>query len=84
MEAELRFGNRLEADPAPGKAGKRKAVKSEIQIVLQRCRVENRHQCRGEHLLALVCKGGGLAAMIVAGQSKHTAMPRRTSRIRVL
>ncbi len=78
------LGDRLEADPAAGEARKRKTIDPEIQIILQRCRVQDRHQCRGKHLLALVRQRRRLATMIVAGERQHAAMPRRPGRIGVL
>ena len=39
---------------------------------------------RGEHLLALVRQGRGLAAVVVAGQRQHAAVLRGAGRIGVL
>ena len=70
-----RFADRLEADPAAGITRQRKAIEAEIKVILQRRRVEDRHQRGREHLLALVRQRRGLAAVIVAGERKHAAVP---------
>ena len=70
-----RFADRLEADPAAGITRQRKAIEAEIEVILQRRRVEDRHQRGREHLLALVRQRRGLAAVIVARERKHAAMP---------
>ncbi len=79
-----RLADRLEADPAAGIARQRKAVDPEIEIVLQRRRVDDRDQRRGEHLLALMRQRRGLAAVIVAGERQHAAISGRAGRIGVL
>ena len=76
--------NRLEADPATRVARQRKAQNAEIEIILQRRRIDHRHQCGGEHLLALMGERRGLAAMVVAGQRDHAAVRRGAGRVGVL
>ncbi len=76
--------DRLEADPAAGIARQRKAEQAKVEIVLQGRRVDDRHQGRGKHLLALMRQRRGLAAMVVAGQRQHAAIARRARRIGML
>jgi len=78
------FGDCLEADPAAGVARQRKAEDAEIEIILQRCRIEDRHHRCGEYLFALVRQGRRLAAVVVAGKRKDAAVARRTRRIGML
>ncbi len=75
------FADRLEADPAAGIARQREAIDAEIEIVLEGRRIDDRHQCRRKHLLALVRQRRGLAAVVVTGERQHAAMPRRAGRI---
>ena len=79
-----RFRDRLEADPAAGKARQRKTQNAEIEIILQRRRIDHRHQCGGKHLLALMRQRRGLAAVVVAGERDHAAIRRSAGRVRVL
>ena len=79
-----RFRDRLEADPATGIARQRKAENAEIEIVLQRRGIDDRHQGRGEHLFALMGERRGLAAMVVAGQRDHAAVRRGAGRVGML
>ena len=79
-----RLRNRLEADPATGITRQRKAENAEIEIVLQRRGIDDRHQGRGEHLFALMGERRGLAAMVVAGQRDHAAVRRGAGRVRML
>src|SRR4029077_14579221 len=62
----------------------RKAKDPEIEIVLKRCRIEDGHHRRGEHLLALMRQRRRLAAAIVAGEGNDAAVARRARRIGVL
>ena len=78
------LGDRLEADPAAGVARQRKAQNAEIEIILQRRRIDHRHHRRGEHLLALMRQRRGLAAMVVAGERDHAAIRRGAGRVGVL
>ena len=77
------LGNRLEADPTAREARQRKAVEAEIQIFLHCRGIEDRHHCRFEDLLALVCEGRGLAAVVVPGDRQHAAERRCACRIRM-
>ena len=79
-----RLRNRLEADPAAGEARQRKAQNAEIEIILQRRRIDHRHQRGGKHLLALMRERRGLAAMIVAGERNDAAVLRGAGRVGVL
>src|SRR5204862_377086 len=74
------FRDRLEADPAAGEARQRKTENPKIEIILQRRRIDHRHQRRGEHLLALMRQRRGLAAMVVAGERNDAAVPERKIR----
>ena len=74
----------LKPTQQPEKRDSAKPQEPEIEIILQRCRIEDRHQRRREDLFALVRKRRGLAAMIVAGERQHAAMPRGAGRIGVL
>src|ERR1700732_5615765 len=68
------FAQRLEANPAAAVTRKCKTDKAEIKIVRNGRGIEERHHCRFENLLALVRGGGGLSAMVVAGNGEHAAM----------
>jgi hypothetical protein len=51
------LGDRLEADPAAGETRQREAEQAEVEIILQRRRVDDRHHRSGKDLLALVRQG---------------------------
>ena len=78
------LGDRLEADPAARVARHREAQDAEVEIFLDRRRIDDRDHRRGEHLLALVRQGRGLAAMVVAGERDHAAILRGAGGIAVL
>ena len=79
-----RLGDRLEGDPAAGKARHRPAHHAEIEEFLNARRVQHRDHGMHEGMLGLVRERGGLAAMVVAGQHQHAAMARRSRRVAVL
>ena len=79
-----RFRDRLEADPTSRETRQRESQNAEIEIVLQRRRIDHRHQRRGKHLLALMRQRRGLAAMVVAGKRNDAAILRTSRRVRVL
>ena len=56
-----RFARRLERHPASGKPRQRETEQAEIEIILDRRRIEHRHHRRLERLLALIRGGGAFA-----------------------
>ncbi len=79
-----RFGNRLEADPAPGEAAHRPADQAHVEDVLHAGRVEHRHHRADELVLGAVRQGGAAAGMVVGGQRQHAAARRGAGGIGVL
>src|SRR5262249_38910819 len=73
-----RLADGLEADPAAGEARQREPIETEVEIVLQRRRIDHGDQRCREYLLALVGQRRGLAAMVVAGKREHAAIQRGT------
>ncbi len=78
------LGDRLEADPAARVARQSETQHAEVEILLDVGRIDHRDHRGGEHLLALVRQGRGLAAMIVARQRDDAAMRRGAGGIAVL
>ncbi len=74
----------LKPTQQPEKARHRPAVQAEVENLLDRGRVEHRHQRRGELVIRLVRQRGRLRAVIVAGQHEHAAVFRRAGMVRVL
>ena len=68
------FARRLERHPAAGKPRQRETEQPEIEIILDRRRIEDRHHRRLKGLLALISGGGALRAVIVARDGEHAAV----------
>ncbi len=79
-----RFGNRLEADPAPGVPAHRPAQQAHVQDVLYSGRVENGHHRADEFVFRPVRQGRAAAGMVVGGQCQHAAKRRGAGSIAVL
>ncbi len=74
-------GDHLHADPAAREARQRDAVQAEVQQLLGVRRIEHRHADRDEHLVGEVGHGGGLHAVVVAGQGHHAAQRLRAGHV---
>ena len=67
------LGGGLERGPEAAVARQREAGEAEIQDVLHRGRVEDRHHHAFEDVLGLVRIGGGLCAVVIPGDRQHAA-----------
>ena len=78
-----RLGDHLHADPASGIARHRDAEQAHLDHFVDAGRIEVGHQRGDKGMVGLMRHGGGFCAMVVAGETEHTAVFRRARGIGV-
>ena len=79
-----RVRDRLEPHPAAGPAARREAEEAEVEVLLDRGGIEDRHEGGDERLLRLVGHGRGLRAVVVARNAQDPAPSSRPREVPVL
>ena len=78
-----RLGDHLHADPAAGVTRHRDTQQAHLDHFVNAGRIKIRHQRGDEGVVGLMRHGGGFGAVVVAGQTQHAAVFRRSGGIAV-